>query len=494
MKLVIPIFIVGILLLISFGAGALNVEKENNFKTVNSVNQNSGPRDYTHTVFVEVATGQFCGPCHNWNTNIYNTYSSGQYDFEYVEMVIYGFGGWSDILNTKANSWRALYGINAVPWSIMDGNYQNIVGNYPDQLLTKLNNCGNRAVADIDADMIVTWLGSATIKIDIEIKNNQATQYNGYIRVPITEIVSRYLTSGGAHYHFGFLDYAFNMNTAISIPAGGTYTNSVTWDGKVHQDNHGNNFADITSDNTKVILGVFNNNGYIDETVAATPGSGANNPPDPPRYPYPSDGGTNIPVNIQISWTGSDPDNDDLTYDVYFGTTSPPPKIVSNQSETSYAPENLVNLTTYYWQIVAWDEHGESTAGTIWSFTTTSNYPPDKPNITGPPSGKVGEDLEYTFIATDPNGDSLYYYISWGDGSAEEWIGPLPSGEELNATHQWSKSGPYSIKAKVKDQGAESSYAMLEITIPRYRLVIPSLVQKLLGRLQIFQILQNFLQ
>jgi len=57
--------------------------------------------------------------------------------------------------------------------------------------------------------------------------------------------------------------------------------------------------------------------------------------------------------------------NGNVTYDVYFGKTSPPTKVVSNQTETSYNPGTLEYNTTYYWQIIAWDDQGESAEGPI---------------------------------------------------------------------------------------------------------------------------------
>ena len=61
---------------------------------------------------------------------------------------------------------------------------------------------------------------------------------------------------------------------------------------------------------------------------------------------------------------------DTVTYDIYFGTTSPPPKLVSNHTDSSYQPATLQGNTTYYWKIIAWDNHGASTPGSTWSFTT----------------------------------------------------------------------------------------------------------------------------
>jgi len=39
----------------------------------------------------------------------------------------------------------------------------------------------------------------------------------------------------------------------------------------------------------------------------------------------PDDGATGVATNIDLHWNCTDPDGDNLTFDVYFGTTSPPP-------------------------------------------------------------------------------------------------------------------------------------------------------------------------
>ena len=318
-----------------------------------------------HTVFVEVGTAQICEPCHDWNQNLHDAYISGDYDFEYVEMIVYDHNGQK--LIDEAYDWAQSYNILMYPTSIFDGDFQRITGNSPELLSGTLDTCEARTVADITADMTLSWLGDATIQVDITIENNEATQYNGHIRACITEIVSRYDTYYGEPYHFGFLDYAFNQD--ITISARGTYTDTVIWDGNEHQDNHGDDFGDIDPDNIQVTMGVIsNNNGFVDETVMARIAAN-NNPPNEPNNPFPPNGGNGIDVNADLSWSCSDPDGDSLTYDIYFRSTNPPPQVVWRQSEKSYDPGEMDLNTTHYWKIVAWDEHDASTSGSIWSFT-----------------------------------------------------------------------------------------------------------------------------
>ena len=103
---------------------------------------------------------------------------------------------------------------------------------------------------------------------------------------------------------------------------------------------------------------------------------------------------------------------------------------------------------------------------------TGENGPPDVPDITGPTSGTAGEEYEYSFVTTDPNGgDDVYFWIDWGDESFEEWIGPYESGEEVKVSHTWDEEGTYTIKAKAKDvYDAESDWGTLEVSMPRNKL------------------------
>ncbi len=292
-----------------------------------------------------------------------------------------------------------------------------------------------------------------------------------------------------------------------------------------------------------------------------------NDPPNVPSNPNPTDGDSNISVDIILSWTGGDPDGDDVTYDVYFGDSSPPPLVFDNQTATNYNPGTLELYTTYYWQIVAWDELGTPTTGTIWDFTTRTNDPPIKPSNPIPENGSVNVDVntnlkwnggdpdgdsvtydiylgtttppplifenhtsttyepgilnfssifywqiiavdqfeaetkgpiwkfttekdiniepirptiegiqgihvpnhnyDYDIVTIDPDGDDVLYYIDWGDGKLEDWSGPYESGANITKTHAWPKiTRLYEIRVKAKDiYGAESEWGKLYVFV-----------------------------
>jgi len=95
------------------------------------------------------------------------------------------------------------------------------------------------------------------------------------------------------------------------------------------------------------------------------------------------------------------------------------------------------------------------------------NDPPTAPIITGETQGQYGEEYNFTFYSVDPEGQDVWYYIEWGDGENEGWIGPYPSGEEITRAHTWDSRGTYVIKAKAKDTiDEESEWGSLEVKMP----------------------------
>ena len=70
------------------------------------------------------------------------------------------------------------------------------------------------------------------------------------------------------------------------------------------------------------------------------------------------------------------------TYDVYFGTSVTPPRIVTNkdlrperepsQNQGYTVPFTLAPNTTYFWQVVSKTAAGKTKSGAVWTFTTGS--------------------------------------------------------------------------------------------------------------------------
>ena len=106
---------------------------------------------------------------------------------------------------------------------------------------------------------------------------------------------------------------------------------------------------------------------YLGPTV-----TGPNNPPNTPSNPSPANHATGVSINSGLSWSGGDPNaGDTVTYDVYFGTSATPQLVSNDQSGNTYDPGTLSYNTKYYWKVAATDNHGASTTGLLWDFTTT---------------------------------------------------------------------------------------------------------------------------
>ena len=143
-----------------------------------------------------------------------------------------------------------------------------------------------------------------------------------------------------------------------------------------------------------------------------------NNPPYEPSFPIPPDGATDV-IPTEISWTGGDPDGDYVFYDVYFGEgLGNPPQVAENITNTSYKLTGNWNFnTTYSWRIVAWDVYGLITSGSIWTFKTIENLPPNVPSNPFPEDGAecVPIVINLSWVGGDPNsGDSVYYDVYFG--------------------------------------------------------------------------------
>jgi hypothetical protein len=77
-------------------------------------------------------------------------------------------------------------------------------------------------------------------------------------------------------------------------------------------------------------------------------------PPTAATVSSPPDNGTGVSINGNLTWAGGSSQCEGLTatYDVYFGTSSPPPLDHNNGSVKSFDPGLLEFSTTYYWRIV----------------------------------------------------------------------------------------------------------------------------------------------
>jgi len=94
------------------------------------------------------------------------------------------------------------------------------------------------------------------------------------------------------------------------------------------------------------------------------PGCGAPQLPAAPSNPSPADGATYVSLYADLDWDDS---AGAISYGVYFGTSNPLP-CLGNAASSDWLLDTLDDQTTYYWQVVAKNDAG-NTPGPVWSFS-----------------------------------------------------------------------------------------------------------------------------
>ncbi|MFO7880982.1 MAG: PQQ-binding-like beta-propeller repeat protein [Kosmotogaceae bacterium] len=135
----------------------------------------------------------------------------------------------------------------------------------------------------------------------------------------------------------------------------------------------------------------------------------------PPNKPIPIGDYTEIPTDTVVRWTCSDPDNDELTYDVYFGSKPETIEKVVSDLEITELRLPLAPHSNYYWKIVAKDTYGAVTKSDLLELSTMNN----PPMLKVPPQGiNEGETLRLDLeeYSSDKDGDPVSYELVSGPG------------------------------------------------------------------------------
>ena len=91
----------------------------------------------------------------------------------------------------------------------------------------------------------------------------------------------------------------------------------------------------------------------------------------PPHAPHPADGAEDVPTDLILSWSCTDPDGDDLTYNVEMGRAGGSmASIGTGLTQDELPVVGLSDGVTYEWKVTAEDDDDHRTEGPVWTFTT----------------------------------------------------------------------------------------------------------------------------
>lgn len=339
-----------------------------------------------------------------------------------------------------------------------------------------------------------------------EIKNSEIflnqtinEAYNGRLRIYIVEIESRWSNSDNEPFHFGFLDFATDINLSITLSQ--IFSDSVIWNASDAD------YENILKDNIMTIAVVYNPESQLRRIEMMPPNedilydaypvdAAAATTPEKIGYNTIQNGFTHTVFceDATASFCGACPSASEALQSIYMSKNYPfyyVEMIFENEKSlpryNNYFTTGIAMFPTcffdggYVYEVGGgvscesryrtaiekcgvYEAHGLNLSVYLdWigdgvikiNFSITNlgklNYPPTIPIISGSKSGKTGHEYNYKFVSTDPNNDNILYYIDWGDETNSSWLGPYNSGEESSDSHIWTRQGTYEIKIKAKD-------------------------------------------
>jgi phosphatidylserine/phosphatidylglycerophosphate/cardiolipin synthase-like enzyme/regulation of enolase protein 1 (concanavalin A-like superfamily) len=182
-------------------------------------------------------------------------------------------------------------------------------------------------------------------------------------------------------------------------------------------------------------------------------------PPDKPANKSPASGATGIATSgVKVAWDGGPWAH---VYNIYFGTTSPPPLLAASQylgpddpaspSQQKFTLPTLQPGTTYYWQILSLTMAGQTRTGSIWSFTTAGTAS----GTSALPSPWLHRDIGSVASAGSASYSSGTFRVSasgadiWGTADAFHYVYRSLTGDatiiarvaSVQNVNAWSKGG-----------------------------------------------------
>ena len=119
-------------------------------------------------------------------------------------------------------------------------------------------------------------------------------------------------------------------------------------------------------------------------------------------------------TETDITWSASDPDNDTLSYNIYFGKDRPPELVETAYDKTEWSPEDsgiaVIPGKTYYWKITAEDTGDESVSSDLNAYSIINN-PPSTPVVLSPKDKEkaMPKTPVLEWKASDKENDTILY-------------------------------------------------------------------------------------
>ncbi|MBI5361008.1 MAG: hypothetical protein HZA48_10550 [Planctomycetes bacterium] len=197
------------------------------------------------------------------------------------------------------------------------------------------------------------------------------------------------------------------------------------------------------------------------------PGGGVPEAPNMPVLNMPSDGASDLAVDVVFGWTPSTTGTPTIKYTLQICMDSGMTDILYQQANitASYMEVNgFVNGMTLYWRIKAVNDYGESAWTAPWSFTTVAApTAPSVPMLSKPDDGATYQPLDI-FLIWDPSTGSgaITYTINADTDSG------FPAPVQYTTTNTWYQMGglqydtTYYWRVKASNSVGETAWSATE--------------------------------
>jgi hypothetical protein len=167
---------------------------------------------------------------------------------------------------------------------------------------------------------------------------------------------------------------------------------------------------------------------------------------------------------VTLDWEcGEDPDGDQITFEIYLGT-SPDPPSVARLRRPPFAPdEPLAPGSVYRWRVVADDGRGGMSSSPTWVFhtkpDTPPNDPPTAPEPIAPADGATTSDVSVLLTwsaGDDPDGDPVTYEVLLSTTNPPSPLTNVANAKEL-LVEELAHSTPYFWQIVARDDHQHES-------------------------------------
>jgi len=163
-----------------------------------------------HNVFIEEGTATWCHNCPEVAEKLHTLFESDDYNFYYVSMV-------QDKNSKSEDRLKNDYNIYAYPTVYIDGGYDIAIGEKDlDFYKEKIAKASKREVPKLYLNVTSKLNEEKTeITTDVFIKNYDEEEYNGRLKLYLTERNSWQYYGGEGIYHYGFIKYLLDEEIDI---------------------------------------------------------------------------------------------------------------------------------------------------------------------------------------------------------------------------------------------------------------------------------------